>query len=172
MADKAIVAVDDLGTAVAEWRSLDKDALLDIGDRLNDVHQRLQLVIGAWLYIYDDLGYGAIKSLAERWDRKPNTLSQWKSVYKRTRNLYTHTDLPFSKLQHIARIPAEHQEAWLDTAKEMNTAKLGKAITAAKDWQPPVIIESADTISETAPKSQVQYRRLIGRLYWRKFTSN
>ena len=108
--EKSIVTVDDLtvaalGDVVSHRRSLDREPLLDIGDQLNDVQKRLQLVIGAWLFVYEDaLGYGAITELAERWDRKPNTLMHWKSIYKQTQNLYRDTDLPdtdlgFGKMQ-------------------------------------------------------------------------
>jgi len=134
---------------------------LNAGDRLNEVHKRLQLLIGAWLFVYSDtLGCGDIKALAERWDRKENTLSQWKSVYKRTQNLYHDTDCPrleFGKMQQIARIPAEHQADWVTPATEMKRDDLRAAINAVKkaeDWAPPIIIEpaSADTPPE-APKT-------------------
>ena len=133
MTDKHIVPVDDLTGAVADWRTLDKDALLDIGDRLNDVHKRLQLVIGAWLYVYEDaLAHGDIKLLAERWERKENTLSQWKRVYLRTRNVEHAKDLPFGKMQELARIPEQHQGDWTDSATTMKRAELRAAVSAAK----------------------------------------
>ena len=159
MADKAIIAVDDLTGAVAEWRALDKDALLEVGDRLNDVHQRLQLVIGAWLFVYEDaLGYGDIKRLAERFSRKASTLTKWKQVYKKTRNVDSNPLLSFGAMQQIARIPAEHQADWIEFAESNPVAKIREAVSAAKDdWQPPadeiVVLEPEpvlpDTISAT-----------------------
>ncbi|MCY3781783.1 MAG: hypothetical protein OXG78_15825 [Chloroflexi bacterium] len=168
MVEKQIIPVDQLvlsadaalDDVVRHWQGLEPESLLNIGDRLNEIHKRLQLLIGAWLFVYSDtLGYRDIKALAERWDRKENTLSQWKSVYKRTRNLYHDTDCPrleFGKMQQIARIPAEHQADWVTPATEMKRDDLRAAISAAKkseDWTPPFIIESpaADTASEVPP---------------------
>ena len=177
MTDKQIVPVDDLTGAVADWRTLDKDALLDIGDRLNDVHKRLQLVIGAWLYVYEDaLAYGDIKLLADRWDRADSTLMNWKSVYKKTQNLPHAVDsLPFSKVSELARIPTENQEAWLPAVTEMKRADLRAAVSAAKktdDWTPPageiVVLEPAPASPKPSSEKQPEYTHVFSRLYWRK----
>ena len=182
MAHKAIIAVDDLTGAVAEWRSLDKDALLEVGDNWNDLETKVQAVLGAWLFVYDDvLGYGAIKELADRWDRKPQTLMNWKSVYKKTRNLPPAVDsLQFSKRSELARIPEQHQDDWIESATTMKRADLRKAIADAKktgDWTPPagditVLIPETESpeaflqneLSESEIKSSDIFSFNIGRL--------
>ena len=169
MTDKQMVAFDNLPSAVADWRTLDKDALLDIGDRLNDVHKRLQLVIGAWLYVYEDeLGYGAMTELAERFAVKPQTLRQWKHVYQRTKNVDHGQHLPYGKLREVARIPSDRQDAWIESATTMKRAELRAAVSAAKvkdDWTPP----AGDIVLSPKPSSTLpEYRHVFSRLYWRR----
>ena len=148
-----------LDEAVRHWNALEREPLLDVGDTLNEINNRSQLALGAWLTVYEDvLGYGAIKDMAERWDRKPNTLSQWKRVYLRTRNVEHAKDLPFGKMQELARIPPDHQDDWIESAREMKRDDFRKAISAAKDahdWTPPVIITSEPPQSPP-PKSPDQ----------------
>ena len=74
MDETQIIAVDNLilsadsalEDTVGHLETLDPDSLLEIGDKLNEIHRRSQLAIGAWLIVYEEeLGYGGIKELAE-----------------------------------------------------------------------------------------------------------
>ena len=156
-----------LHDAIKHWKALERDPLLDIGDTLNEINNRSQLALGAWLVVFEDeLSYGAMTELADRWDRKPNTLSQWKRVYLRTKNVEHAKDLPFGKLQELARIPEPEQAAWLPALTGMKRAELRTAITEAKktdDWTPPkdeiIVLEpepespepSSENIIEVSP---------------------
>ena len=177
MANKQIIATDNLITgadlalqdAVTHWKALERDALLDEGDKLNEINRRSQLAIGAWLVVFEDeLGYGAMTELADRWDRKPNTLSQWKRVYLRTRNVERAKDLPFGKLQELARIPEPEQAAWLPAVTDMKRDDLRKAVLAAKqagDWTSPkgdiVILEPEPESSEPLSENVIEVSPLV-----------
>lgn len=163
-----------LADAVSHWKALDKDPLLEVGDTLNDINNRSQLALGAWLTVFEDvLGYGAIKDMADRWDRKPQTLHNWKSVYRKTQNLPPAvSSLSFSKVSELARIPAEYQFDWLTSVESLKRAEIRAAIKSAKesgDWTPPtgdiIVLESSD---KQVTESQPEYRRILGRLYWRR----
>ena len=181
MTDKHIVPVDDLTGAVAEWRTLDKDALLDIGDKLNATERHIQLALGSFLHLWEERRHGDIKDMAERWKRKPQTLMNWKSVYKKTRNI---SNLPpgvgFSVMRELARIPEPHQASWITTAQEMKRPDLAKAISEAKvkdDWtapagdgtvKPPEPESPQPSSEKEVAEKQPEFHRVIGRLYWRK----
>ncbi len=182
MTDKQIVPVDlALDGAIEQWQTLDRDDLLDVGDKLNATERHIQLALGSFLHLWEERQHGDIKDMADRWDRKPQTLMNWKSVYKKTRNI---SNLPpgvgFSVMRELARIPEQHQADWIESAQAMKRAELAKAIAEAKvkdDWSPPngLIVdlepepESPEPSSEKqAEEKQPEYKKVFGRLYWRK----
>ena len=107
MEGNQIVAVDQLApsadaslaVAVAHGQALRRAPLLRIGDKPNEINQRSQAAIGAWLTVHaDGRGYGALTDLAERLRRKPQTLRSRKHIYMKRQNIEQAQHLPIGKI--------------------------------------------------------------------------
>lgn len=163
--------VSPAGLEIPEEFSLEQ--LISLADILFQLETGVQLLIGDMLVATDRLGYGDIGSIAEQFNRRGKTLSNWKSTCKAVtsslrRELFeAYPDarpLSISHYEIVQRMNTNNQQEWLEHTLQSNwtVSELRSAIREAKHTDTPA--SEKNVFDQWAKQGINQFRNAVSQM--------